>query len=218
MKITLLLTFFLSLSTTATKLEFISLSNIHPTQAFVGYDQIPLKIEKIQKKLKKKKLDSYLKEKWSPAIIGPDEKYWILDRHHLSYALLKSDIADKYKGLYIRVLHDWSSYSWNHFYNSMKRENLFYLKNSKFEEISPEVIPTQVNALGNNPYRSLAYFAREKGCFNKVDIPYLEFMWGEFFYRSGLTIKESANNKKLIKKALSLCSKSSASHLPGFKH
>ncbi|WP_372652196.1 ParB-like protein [Halobacteriovorax sp.] len=203
-------------SKTTKEAHFISLERVHPTQAFIGLDQIPSKIKKIEKKYKKNKLTEYLKEKWTPAIIGPDNKYWIIDRHHLSYSILKSKIPNKKQGLFIKVIFDWSSYSWSYFKERMNDKSFLYLKDDKFKPITFEELPLSIGKLRDNPYRSLAYFAREKNCFNKVNVPFLEFTWGEYFYKKGISISDKINYKKPIKQALKLCKHDSARHLPGF--
>ncbi len=199
------------------KEKLVSLNEIHPTQAFIGLDQIPDKVRKILKKYKKDSLDDYLKEKWTPAILGPDQKYWIIDHHHLSFALLKADIPKEKKRLYLKIIHDWSNKNWNTFAQEMEREKFLYLKDDNFNTLNFQDIPENIESLKDNPYRSLAYFAREEGCFDKVDIPFLEFTWAEFFYLQSIRINSDRNYQRALKAALELCHSREASNLPGFK-
>jgi hypothetical protein len=57
----------------------------------------------------KKEIEKYLKKKSAPIVVGPDKFYYITDRHHTSFAILKSKIPKKYKGLYIEVIKDFSN-------------------------------------------------------------------------------------------------------------
>lgn len=214
----LLITFSFSASSeVSTNLTFIALNKLHPTQAFIGHDQIPFKVKKIEKKYKKEKLTSYLEKKWTPAIIGPDNKYWIIDHHHLSYALLHSKVPESKKGLFIKVIFDWSNDNWSYFEEKMTANLFLYLKDDKFEAINFNNLPKDIKSLNDNPFRSLAYFAREKGCFKKVNIPFSEFLWGEYFYKQGIRIKPKNNYKLPLKLALKLCKEDAARDLPGFQ-
>ena len=42
-------------------------------------------------------------------------------------------------------------------------------------------IPRHIADLRDNPYRSLAGFARKAGAFQKSKLPYTEFAWAQFF-------------------------------------
>lgn len=204
-----------TLALTKKKPFFVHLKNIHPTQAYIGMDQIPVKIKKLTKEFEKQKYKKYLKKKWAPAVLGPDKRYWIIDRHHLSYSILHFDLVKK-KGIYIKLIKDWSNLDWHTFKIKMLAKDYLYLKDDKFNSIHFEDIPNSLSQLQDNPYRSLAYFAREEECFKKVEIPFLEFTWGEYFYKEGIVIDSNFELSHYIKMALKKCHLHQARDLPGF--
>jgi hypothetical protein len=73
-----------------------------------------------------------------------------------------------------------------------------------------------VRGLADDPYRSLAWAVREAGGFTKVDVPFFEFKWADFF-RKRIVIERTENGpKKAFEEAMKLARSSEASHLPGF--
>ncbi|OUR99785.1 hypothetical protein A9Q84_01795 [Halobacteriovorax marinus] len=210
----LILSLLLSFTTQA-ELSFIGLNKLHPGQFAIGKAVIAKKIKEVEKAFKKGKIKKYLKKKWAPVVLGPDRMYWLLDRHHTSYSILKSDIPQLHKGLYVELLADWSHLNFNDFKERMISKKYVYLLGVDFEEGDFFDLPKSLVELNDNPFRSLAYYARKKGCFAKVKVPFLEFLWGQFFYDLGVEI-ENGNFEAPIKKALKLCHQSSASKLPGY--
>lgn len=189
-----------------------SVWNLRPTQAYVGMKQIEERTEKIAD-MSKKKRHKYLYKRTVPVVIGPDNEYYMIDRHHLAVALIKAD----HKKLYVEILHDWSDLSESAFWKRMKEKKLTYLKRPDGSEMSYRDLPYDVSELKDNPYRSLAYFAREKGAFQNTSTPYSEFYWAEYFAKH-ITLREIRQSwSKAINKAFHLAKSPAARHLPGYK-
>ncbi len=66
------------------------------------------------------------------------------------------------------------------FWQQMKENNFVYLKKQDGSEINPKDLPRKIEELQDDPFRSFAYFFRDFGGYDKVSIPFLEFMWGDF--------------------------------------
>lgn len=66
------------------------------------------------------------------------------------------------------------------FWRQMKENNFVYLKKQDGSEINPRDLPNRIEDLQDDPFRSFAYFFRDFGGYDKVSIPFLEFMWGDF--------------------------------------
>ena len=67
------------------------LEKLHPTQITVGKLEVALK-RKQWGELGKKVRTEALASHWFPAILGPEEKYYILDHHHFGLALLEEGV------------------------------------------------------------------------------------------------------------------------------
>ena len=160
-----------------------SIDNIHPTQFVLGMVSIEEKVKKFKKKYRKKKLHKKLAKKILPSALGPDNKIYIMDGHHSSYALLKSDIPERKKNLFINIIKDCSKCSLNEFEEYMTKDGHSYLYNKNFEPMSFYELPSSLTELTDNPYRGFAWLLREEGCFEKVDVNFLEFIWARALKR-----------------------------------
>lgn len=75
------------------------------------------------------------------------------------------------------------------FWRQMKENNFVYLKKQDGSEINPKDLPRRIEELQDDPFRSFAYFFRDFGGYDKVSIPFLEFMWGDFL-RKKMSLEE----------------------------
>ncbi|MGK0367594.1 MAG: hypothetical protein ACI9QD_000732 [Thermoproteota archaeon] len=200
--------------------EFINIDKIHPTQFSLGMLAIKSKIKKVEKAFKKGEIISYLKSKSAPAVIGPDGKYYITDRHHTSFSIYKADIPKEYKGLYLKVKNDWSKLCPNVFANKMIADKNVWLRDEHHTLRDFFELPTHISQLTDDAYRSLAWKVRKSGGFNKVNVSFLESYWGMYFKEQGIILHTSDKQeiKAVLSNALSLSKLDNAAHLPGYKY
>lgn len=184
----------------------ISIDKVHPTQFALGMVSIKKKVNKIEKRFKKKQLHDKIIEKVIPVVIGPDQKYYILDGHHSSYALLKAEIPHNKKVLHVSITKDCSTCSDNEFKRTMTQDGFSYLYCPEFIKREFYELPKTLSDLGDNPYRSLSWVLREKGCYNKVNVNYLEFIWAKIL-KTELELRDmgiKSSKKSEIKKVETL--------------
>lgn len=79
-----------------------------------------------------------------------------------------------------------------------------------------ETIPKRLNALQDDPYRSLAGFVRRGGGYAKDATPFSEFLWADFF-RPQISAKllQQAFGRA-VTKGIALARSDAASYLPGW--
>lgn len=211
-ELSIILTLFFVLSAQAEEeLILESALNLKPTQAYVGMKSVEIKT-KFFEKVDKEERHKYLKENPVPVIKGPNGEFFLVDHHHMSRSLLESD----HRKLYIQVLYDWSDLSVSDFWEKMDSRGYAYLLNSAGQKISYLDLPVSVTMLQDDPFRSLAYFARKQGAYEKSPIPFAEFQWAAF-YRTQFTAQDLETNwDETLKKALELSLTKEASNLPGY--
>lgn len=195
----------------------VRLDQVHPTQFTVGYLAIEDKREKIESLANDgEKLEEYLAKKDAPAIIGPDKRFHIIDRHHTSSGLLGAEIEESRKLLTIKIIDDFSNRSFDSFYRYMKKNKYVYLYKKGVGPLNPTQLPRSLNEMIDDPFRSLAWAVREAGGFLKEDIPYLEFFWADFL-RTKLHLNDSSMSSinQVLNKAIKIARSKEASHLPG---
>ena len=132
---------------------------------------------------------------------GNTATIFVIDRHHQSLALLLNGA----KTAPIEVVHDFSDLTVEEFWQKMKDKNLLYPNPDHGEPDS-----------FNDIYRSLAWYVRKAGGFEKVAVPYAEFHWADYF-RERMDLKFVTESfEAAIKEALVLAKSADARELPGY--
>ncbi len=185
---------------------------LHPTQFALGLRRVTVKHHHIQS-LSRADRQAYLARNPVPVVLGPRCQLYLTDHHHLARAVLEAG----HSKVVLTLLHDWSHLSVDDFWDRMERAGLVYLLDEAGQgPQDPRTLPASVLALVDDPYRSLAGFARERGCFQKSPIPYAEFQWAEHFRPRIDVGTTNADFKAAVQAALSICHDPAAGHLPGF--
>jgi len=196
---------------------YAQLHRLHPTQFAVGMFSVQQKLAEIKSIYVSGQFLDFLKKKVIPVWIGPDQRLYLLDRHHTTLAISKLNIPKSEKRIIVEVVQDFSDLSRSQFYE--KLEKVAYLSMTGRGRLPVEDLPQSLDQLRNDPYRSLSTFARESKCYKKVKVNYLEFIWANYFYRQGVKLKptsELVDYRKNLKFALTRCHIKEASNLPGF--
>ena len=150
-----------------------------------------------------------------PGLRGPGGKIYIFDHHHYALALLRAGIS---RG-YVDVIVDWSHLSLKAFWEKMESVGWAhpYDKNGIYQGVKAFTEIRSLEDMENDEYRSLAGFVRDAGGFDKVEVPYSEFLWADFF-RSQFSKKDLRNHfDEVTEKAVKLARSSEAQHLPGWR-
>jgi hypothetical protein len=78
-----------------------------------------------------------------------------------------------------------------------------------------EAIPHRLDALVDDPYRTLAERVRMAGGCAKDATPYAEFLWADF-YRSRVELPSGKVSPRQVRRALGLAHEHEAAYLPGW--
>lgn len=199
------------LQTESSQLITARLKDLRPTQITVGMAEVAAKIEK-WKQLDGAKREDYLAGHWFPAVTGPKGQYYITDRHHLGLALLQSHV----KSVRLMLLKDLSALHVKEFWMTMDHLDWVHPYNAKGHRDEFSAIPKKLTGLTDDPYRSLADQVQKLGGYAKTELPYVEFLWADFFrHRVDLKSKPPAWSKALAE-ALALSRERDAKNLPGW--
>ena len=110
--------------TRKSKLIRVPLEDLRPTQMAVGMRAVAAKREKVERRARsRRKLKCFLEERPIPAVLGPGEDFFIIDHHHLSLALLKSDVEEAW----VDVIADFSHLPRKRFLRQMTTLGLLHL-------------------------------------------------------------------------------------------
>ena len=186
--------------------------NLKPTQAVVGMKSVKIKTKMFEDTSRDERHE-YLQQNPVPVIKGPNAELFMIDHHHMSRSLLDSD----HRKIYVQIVRDWSDLSVASFWKKMGTSGFAYLLDTDGNRITPAELPTSIKDLKDDPFRSLAYFARKQGAYEKSMIPFAEFQWAAY-YRTQFSERDLEKDwQGTLDKALELSFTQDAAKLPGYK-
>jgi hypothetical protein len=191
-------------------LKPVPIDELHPTQITVGMEEVRAK----RKEWRARGDDggTFLGRHMIPVVLGPKERSYVLDHHHLARALhdegvphvlttLVSDLSRLDQDAFWVVL---DNRGWMHpFDDTGKRRNY-------------KAIPQSVGDLIDDPYRSLAGALRRGGGFAKDTTPFSEFLWADFLRRRVERKRVESHFDQAVEEALRLARSQEANYLPGW--
>lgn len=205
---------------------------LHPTQMTLGYMEVDEKAKKMRT-FSRENRHKYLKSKPIPVVNGPDLKFYLIDHHHMTRALL----LNGYHHVYCYLVAHFHDMPMDKFWECMNKNKWVYPVEQLGQTKSCMDIPNSVIELKNDPYRSLAGLVRRQGAYQKCPTPFEEFKWAGFFRthlpqlqyefaqlesKNGVlenclsTKKTNELLNKYSKEACMLAKMPEAAHLPGF--
>ncbi len=192
--------------------ERVPLADIRPTQMAVGMRAVAAKRRKIERHTgNARKLRRYIEKRPVPAVLGPDDEFYIIDHHHLSLALWQSDVDE----VLVRIVSDLSDLPKTTFLRAMATFGWLHPYDVNGQKICPTRLPKTLDKLRGDLYRDLAWSVREAGGFVKTGIPFSEFTWANFF-RPRIPISLlSRDFERAHKRAMRIAHSPDARSLPG---
>ena len=195
------------------KLIRVPLEDLRPTQMAVGMRAVAAKREKVERRAKsRRKLKCYLAERPIPAVLGPANDLFIIDHHHLSLALLKSDVEEAW----VDVIADLSHLSRKRFLRQMATLGLLHPYDGDGQPVCPTKLPETLKELRADPYRDLAWSVRKAGGFAKSGKPYEEFRWADFFRERIPRVTVRRDFEYAHGRAMRLARSPEAMRMPGY--
>ena len=183
---------------------------LRPTQLTVGKTEVAEKRAE-WKKLGKKKRRELLESHWFPGVLGPKQQVYIVDHHHLGLALLEEGV----KSVPVMIQRDFSWLSQDMFWRTMEFNRWAHPYDARGERQAYEAMPDRLDALADDPYRTLAARVRMAGGYAKDATPYAEFLWADY-YRRRLKLKGGRVGGRQLRNALPLAHSHDAAYLPGW--
>jgi hypothetical protein len=189
----------------------VRIDRLRPTQITVGRVEVAAKRAE-WKRLDRKERRRRLSQHWFPAVIGPKQRHYIVDHHHLGLALHEEQV----ESAWLMVLRDFSWLETERFWRVMEFHQWAHPYDNEGRRCDYDNIPRRVTELQDDPYRSLAGFVRAAGGFAKDSQPYAEFLWADFFRplidRDAITTATPV----AVEQAVNLARSEQARYLPGW--
>ena len=190
----------------------IPILSLRPTQMTVGMREVREKRQRWREHKSKKKQAESLGRHMIPVVHGPDERFYVIDHHHLARALHDEGVQD----ILVAVVADLTMVDRDAFWVVLDDRKWVYPYDAKGERRDYRDIPKTVADLKDDPFRSLAGELRRIGGFAKDTTPFSEFLWADFLRRKMARKSVDRDFDKALEKALNLAKGRDAIYLPGW--
>ena len=187
------------------------IKELRPTQITVGMREVKEKRKRWREQSGKKGAD-FLGKHMIPVVLGPKDRHYVIDHHHLARALHEEGVQD----VDVTVVANLSKLEPDAFWFVLDNLNLMHPFDDKGVRRSHTDIPKSVTELIDDPFRSLAGELRRAGGFAKDTTPFSEFLWADFLRRRMKRKAVEDNFNQAVEKALQLAKTPDANYLPGW--
>jgi hypothetical protein len=192
-------------------LKSVAISDLRPTQITVGMREVNAKRNR-WREMKVEKGAKFLGTHVIPVILGPKNRHYVIDHHHLARALHEEGV----KNVMVTVVSNLSLLESDAFWVVLDNRNWMHPFNDEGRRCGYKDIPKSLNDLIDDPFRSLAGELRRAGGFAKDTTPFSEFLWADFLRRR---IKRKLVDKdfdRALEAAMKLAKSQDAIYLPGW--
>jgi hypothetical protein len=194
------------------KVHPIPILSLRPTQMTVGMREVEEKRQRFREHKSKKKQEELIGRHMIPVVMGPDDRYYVVDHHHLARALHDEGIPD----ILVTVIGDLTMVGKDAFWGVMDNKRWVYPYDAKGERRPFKDLPKTIEDLKDDPFRSLAGELRRQGGFSKDTTPFSEFLWADFLRRHVSRKLVEGDFDHAMEKALELAKSNDAIYLPGW--
>ncbi len=152
----------------------IGMRELHPTQMTVGYREVAER-----RRLRRAAAaagDGAFPNLIVPVVLGPGGRSYILDRHHELCARAVEGVAD----VQVAVVDDLRRLELVGFWRTLDRRGWCRPQDADGQRQDYSYIPTTIEGLADDPFRSLARALRRAGGYVKNKAPFSDFLWADF--------------------------------------
>ena len=189
----------------------VPLKQLLPTQITVGMREVADKRKKWRAR-HGDKAAAYLGSHMIPVIVGPHDRLYIIDHHHLARALYDEGV-DK---VLTTTVFDLGRLDQEAFWVVLDNRGWMHPFDDRGRRRSYDEIPKSVEELVDDPFRSLAGELRRVGGFAKDTTPFSEFLWADFLRRRVEREAVETDFDGSLTRALGLARSRDADYLPGW--
>lgn len=189
----------------------VPIGDLHPTQITVGYREVAAKRQQWRDHVKSTRPE-YLGQHMIPVILGPKDRHYVVDHHHLVRALHDEGVKD----ILVNVIRDLRDIHKRSFWIFLDHHGWCHPYDDEGTRRDFDSIPSSIAELRDDPYRSLAGEVRRAGGFAKDATPFVEFVWSDFLRRR---IRRKDVEKRFpasLAKAVKLAKSKDAGYMPGW--
>ncbi len=189
----------------------VAIEDLRPTQITVGMHEVAEK-RLHWRELAESKAGDFLGRHMIPVVLGPKARPYVIDHHHLARALHEEGV----KEILTNPVADLRALSKDAFWIYMDNRGWCHPYDAEGRRGGFDDIPKSIDALADDPYRSLAGALRRAGGFAQDPTPVREVIWADFLRRRIKPASVHKNFAAALDKALALAKQQDAAFLPGW--
>jgi len=189
----------------------VAIADLRPTQMTVGLREVEAK-RKLWREEAEAKGGEFLGKHMIPVLLGPKNRYYVTDHHHLTRALLDEGVKD----ILVNVIADLSAVHKDSFWVLLDNKAWCHPYDHDGNRREFNDIPRKIADLKDDPFRSLAGELRRAGGYAKDATPFSEFIWADYLRRHIDVKTVEKDFESALEKALKLSKKETANYLPGW--
>jgi hypothetical protein len=189
----------------------VAIDDLRPTQITVGMREVEAKRREWRSKAGDKGAD-FLGRHMIPVILGPKDRYYVIDHHHLTRALLEEGVTD----VLVTVIATLKRLELDAFWFVLDNHSWMHPFDARGQRRGYADIPKSMKDLVDDPFRSLAGELRRVGGFAKDTTPFSEFLWADFLRRRMKRRAIEVDFEAAVAQALELAKSADADYLPGW--
>jgi hypothetical protein len=189
----------------------IPVTDLRPTQMTVGFREVEIK-RRQWREADEKTRAKLLRRHVVPAVVGPKGRYYIVDHHHFTKALLD----EKAPLVAVYIVADLDGLAKDEFWTFLDNSDWCHAYDASGKRCELSDIPSTLSELADDPFRSLVgELIRAGGC-AKSSTPFFEFLWADFLRRRIKPKLVEQDFGSALVKALDLAKSIDAKSLPGW--
>jgi hypothetical protein len=192
-------------------LKTVGVSDLFPTQVTVGMREVEIKRRKWREQ-PNDKAANYLNTNRIPVILGPDAHHYIIDRHHLTLALHDEGVRE----VPVAIVADMRESDFGEFWTTLESRGWTHPFDDKGRRRPYDNMPTSVDDLIDDPFRSLAGAVKRAGGYAKDRSPFSEFRWADFLRERIARELVERDFGRALALAMNLSQSTEAAALPGW--
>ncbi|MDR3514246.1 MAG: ParB-like protein [Azospirillaceae bacterium] len=189
----------------------VAIEDLRPTQITVGLLEVAEKRKAWQARGDAKGA-AFLGEHTVPVILGPHDRYYVIDHHHLARALADEGV----KSVLVTVVANLKALEEDAFWFVLDNRSWMHPFDADGKRRAYGDIPKAIKDLVDDPFRSLAGALRRHGGYAKDNAPFSEFLWADFLRRRLKRKDVETNFAAALVQALTLARSPDAEYLPGW--
>jgi hypothetical protein len=189
----------------------VPIAELRPTQITVGMREVRAKRHH-WRQMEGGKEGAFLGKHMIPVILGPKQRHYVIDHHHLARALHEEGVEN----VLVTVIANLSKLERDAFWVVLDNRSWMHPFDEHGRRRDYGDIPKSVTGLVDDPFRSLAGELRRAGGYAKDTTPFSEFLWADFLRRRMKRKDVDQDFDTALKNAFRLAKGMDANYLPGW--